>query len=158
MGETRRITLLRVTQNAYNGTHGVLIDCGELTSWASHQAGTPFALTLEPPWRDNEKNISCIPAGLYNCEFNISPKFGPTYEVMGVPNRSHILFHKGNFTHNTKGCILVGEQFEKTKTSEASLLASAKGFGEFMHLNAGPVGEYKSFVLTIINTFEVGED
>ena len=158
MSETRRLTLLRVTQNAYNGTHGVLIDCGLLTNWVGHQSGIPFALTLEPPWRNNEKNISCIPAGIYNCAFHISPKFGPTYEVKEVPDRSHILFHKGNYTHNTKGCILVGEQIEKTDTREASLLASAKGFGEFMHRNAGPIGEYNNFVLTIINSFEEKEN
>ena len=104
--------------------------------------------------KNNEKNISCIPCGVYECEFNISPKFGPTYQVRGVPDRTHILFHKGNYTKNTKGCILVGEQFEKTDESECTLLASAKGFGEFMKLNAGPIGEYKDFVLTIINSFE----
>ena len=154
MEEFRRVTLLRLTQTEELGTHGVLIDCGGSGKWLDPDKGIPFALTLEPPWKNNEKNISCIPCGLYQCEFHISPKFGPTYQVKGVPDRTHILFHKGNYTKNTKGCVLVGEQFERTDKSECTLLASAKGFGEFMKRNAGPVGEYKDFVLTIINSFE----
>lgn len=38
--------------------------------------GGTIIYTLELPYRDNQKEISCIPTGLYNiCEFN-SPKFG----------------------------------------------------------------------------------
>jgi len=56
----------------------------------------PFALTLEREWHLNERNISCIPAGNYQCKRVQSPKFGNTFEVKDVPHRSHILFHKGN--------------------------------------------------------------
>jgi hypothetical protein len=92
----------------------------------------PFALTLERPWRDNETNVSCIPPTEYICRRVHSPKFGETFEVQGVERRSHILFHKGNTIENTKGCILVGEQFDGTK-----LAHSGAGYGEFMAKLAG---------------------
>jgi Family of unknown function (DUF5675) len=92
----------------------------------------PFALTLERPWRDNETNVSCIPPTEYLCRRVKSDKFGETFEVQGVERRSHILFHKGNTIADTKGCILVGEQFDGTK-----LAYSGAGYGEFMAKMAG---------------------
>ncbi len=74
--------------------------------------------TLELPWRDNESNISCIPAGEYKVEIRISPKYGQVYWVTKVPNRTFILIHSGNWagdrskgykTH-VNGCILLGQR------------------------------------------------
>jgi hypothetical protein len=65
-------------------------------------------VTLELPWKNNEKNISCIPSGIYLFEPIKSPQFGNVYEILEVPNRSHILFHAGNTIKNTKGCVLTG--------------------------------------------------
>ena len=71
---------------------------------------------IEPPWRDNRRNVSCIPAGRYLCVPHVSPRFGRCLLVSGVPGRSHILFHAGNVggdrslglhTH-THGCLLPG--------------------------------------------------
>lgn len=109
------IDLIRVGQSPA-GTFGVL-RIGQV----------PFALTLEQPWRDNETNISCIPPTEYICRRVASPKFGNTFEVQGVERRSHILFHKGNTLADTKGCILVGEQFHGT-----ALAYSGAGYDEFM--------------------------
>ncbi len=66
-------------------------------------------MTLERPWLDNKPNISCIPFGLYICRRIISPHFGTTFEVQGVPGRSHILIHAGNSPKDTEGCILLGK-------------------------------------------------
>lgn len=71
--------------------------------------GTSFALfTMENPWLDNKKQLSCIPNGTYECEITQSPKFGKVYAVKNVPGRTHILFHKGNSPADTLGCILLG--------------------------------------------------
>jgi len=67
--------------------------------------------TLELPWLDNSKQISCIPAGTYQVRKHNSPTFGKVFHVTGVPGRSEILIHKGNFNKDTKGCILVGKDF-----------------------------------------------
>jgi hypothetical protein len=64
--------------------------------------------TLELPWRDNQKNISRIPAGKYKCTRRYSPKFREHFQIMEVPYRSMILIHRGNFYRQVKGCILVG--------------------------------------------------
>ena len=71
---------------------------------------------MEPPWRDNRRNRSCIPAGAYEVIPHRSPRFGRCLLVAAVSGRSHILFHAGNVggdiakglrTH-TQGCLLPG--------------------------------------------------
>ena len=122
--------LIRVGQSA-RGTFGVL-----------RFGAVPFVLTLERPWQDNEPNLSCIPPGRYRCGRVRSPKFGETFEVQNVPNRSHVLFHRGNTTDDTQGCILVGEEFSGT-WEKPMIVSSQRGFLELMTLLEG------------VNTFEL---
>ena len=102
-----------------DGTFGVLFD-GDI----------PFCLTLEREWKDNEKNISCIPRGSYLCKRVQSPKFGDTFEVCDVPGRSHILFHRGNIEDDTHGCLVTGEEYGKYK-DKVAVLSSGRAFKEF---------------------------
>jgi Family of unknown function (DUF5675) len=67
--------------------------------------------TLELPWLDNSKNRSCIPENIYQCEIYSSKKFGLTRIIKQVENRTGILFHAGNTTADTNGCILIGKHF-----------------------------------------------
>lgn len=92
---------------------------GELTVTEDGEV-TYSCKTLELPWRDNERMISCIPDGFYVVKRHISPTFGECFHVTNVPNRSHILFHAGNYAGSvnprtgvpdTKGCILPGKAF-----------------------------------------------
>ena len=64
--------------------------------------------TPELPWLRNEKNVSCIPEGIYPCWKAKSEKFGDVFYLDHVPNRSGILIHSGNTIRDTRGCILVG--------------------------------------------------
>lgn len=66
-------------------------------------------MTMEPAWRNNQKNVSCIPLNTYKVKTHISPRYGDVYEVQNVVNRGDILFHQGNYKDNTEGCILVGD-------------------------------------------------
>ena len=66
--------------------------------------------TLELPWADNRRDVSCIPAGTYDGRRVQSPRFGPTIQICDVPGRSHILFHAGNTVSDTQGCILTGRR------------------------------------------------
>lgn len=69
--------------------------------------------TLERPWLDNKKNVSCIPKGKYHVVFSFSPKFMKgTYEILNVPNRSGVRFHSGNFVFDVEGCILLGNGYK----------------------------------------------
>lgn len=116
------IDLIRVAYGE-KGTFGVLL-----------YDKYPFAVTVERPWVENKRNVSCIPEGTYVCKRILSPKFGDTFEVTGVPNRSAILFHKGNISEDTHGCIIVGEQFHLWPDRRPSIAASKQGFEEFMYL------------------------
>ncbi len=92
----------------------------------------PFS-TLELPWKNNLRGISCIPQGLYPCRRVADRKtlggsfIADTFEVTGVPNRSGVLFHVGNYPKDTMGCILVGSYH-----NGGLLCDSKKGFAEFM--------------------------
>lgn len=71
-----------------------------------------IAHTLELPWKDNQKSISCIPSGEYDCRVRLARESGSRdyvhLLVKDVPNRSYILFHRGNYPSDSKGCILTG--------------------------------------------------
>ena len=67
--------------------------------------------TLELPWKDNQRNISCIPYGEYDVKKRHTQKYGEHFHVLGVNGRSYILIHSGNFVSDIQGCILVGRNF-----------------------------------------------
>ncbi len=115
-----RIFKLHRIAHILDGTFGVLRE-GEI----------PFCLTLEREWKDNKRGVSCIPVGIYTCKFTKSPKFGFTFEVTGVPGRSHILFHRGNIMDDTHGCIILGEEFGELD-QRVAVLSSGRAFQEFM--------------------------
>jgi len=97
----------------------------------------PVAVTLERPWLDNKKSVSCIPAGTYIAKRIVSPSHGNVFEVTGVKDRQHILFHIGNTIKDSEGCILVGSSFGIWSDGSCCILASGKAFTEFMRLLAG---------------------
>jgi hypothetical protein len=75
--------------------------------------GEQFCDTLELAWKENQKNISCIPAGEYDARLRL-PRESATRDyihllIKDVPNRDYILVHIGNTTKDTQGCILVGQ-------------------------------------------------
>ena len=69
--------------------------------------------TLELPWLENKKNISCIPAGSYWMEKYQSPTKGrgTVFQFSNVPGRSNVQMHKGNYYTDVLGCILPGAGF-----------------------------------------------
>ena len=82
--------------------------------------------TLELPWINNQQNISCIPAGTYECEKHVSPKFGDCILIKNVAGRTDVLIHYGNFTGDTLGCILVGESIADIDRDGIMDVASSK--------------------------------
>lgn len=67
--------------------------------------------TLELPWKDNKRNISCIPTGTYKVKKHFSASHALCFSILNVPNRTHILIHAGNKYSEIRGCILVGASF-----------------------------------------------
>jgi|ERR1017187_76140 hypothetical protein len=110
-----------------DGTFGMLnVDTGE--SWHS----------LELPWRNNDHGTSCIPSGVYTCHWINSPKHGPCYEVMNVPNRSMVEIHSANFAGDVAlgkqsqllGCIALGKEVGEM-TGQQAILNSKLAVAQF---------------------------
>lgn len=93
---------LRLVRYAYlsNATLGKL-----------YVAGKMF-YTIERPWQDNKRRISCIPEGDYRLVNYSSARFPNAYHVLDVPDRSHILIHVGNYVEDVEGCIAAGAGFQ----------------------------------------------
>ena len=62
--------------------------------------------TIELPWKDNKRQVSCIPEGRYELKKRYNPRFRAHFIVMDVPGRSYILIHAfNNALKESKGCI-----------------------------------------------------
>lgn len=73
--------------------------------------------SIELPWRDNAKEVSCIPEGLYPLRWTRSKRFSDLrkkdvwmWEIQDVADRSGVRIHSGNYagvdlTHS-EGCPL----------------------------------------------------
>ena len=112
---------------------------------------------IEPPWRDNRRNRSCIPAGVYDVVPHISPRHRRCLLVTQVPGRSHILFHVGNVggdvergwhTH-TAGCLLPGLRRGRIKVRGRVQEAVVSSRTAFRHLMTWAAE--RPFVLEIVD-------
>jgi len=62
--------------------------------------------TIELPWRQNQRKISCIPEGRYQLMVAASRRLGTVLAVEPVPGRTGILMHPANdAVKELKGCI-----------------------------------------------------
>ena len=71
------------------------------------------AKSLELPWKNNERRISCIPEGSYTVKKRTAAE-SPSRDydhfiVCNVPDRSYILWHSGNYHWDIEGCLLFGQ-------------------------------------------------
>lgn len=104
------LEIVRLEDSQLYGTFGMLLFQDKV-----------FCATLELPYKDNQKKVSCIPEGYYFCSRTHSPKFGDVFQVMDVPNRDNILFHAGNTIADIEGCIIVAQYHGKLKGNRAAL-------------------------------------
>lgn len=108
--------------------------------------GREFCKTLERPWKENQRNISCIPNGDYICQKRFSVKFGICFELINVIDRGGILIHAGNLVRHSRGCILLGENYGILESQQAILNSrkTMQRFDDFFK-------NYNSFSLVIKN-------
>lgn len=111
--------------------------------------GEQQVYTIELPWRENRRQISCIPPGSYRCAIVQSPRFGRVYEVKDVQGRSHVLIHSANlagdaalgWTTQLQGCIAPGERRGKMPNNagrmQNAVLVSRPALSRFMRWAAG---------------------
>ena len=109
--------------------------------------------TLEPPWKNNQRSVSCIPIGEYRVVKIVSPKFGISYWITSVEGRSGILIHSGNlagdvslgYKTNSNGCILLGEKVG-TLQGQLAVLLSRPAITRFMNYMSN-----EGFTLDVVN-------
>lgn len=97
--------------------------------------------TAELPWRNNERDISCIPEGIYTATPYASARFGLCYQVGEVPDRSAILVHVGNwagdvskdYRSDVEGCILIG-MARNIISGQYAVSSSREAIGDFHHV------------------------
>ena len=96
-----------------------------LGSWYDDK-GEMIAKTLELPWLNNSRRVSCIPEGTYDV-VKEPPKADRPYtyfRILNVPKRSGILIHRGIKPIHSRGCILVGSRFAEVNTNTPILESS----------------------------------
>jgi len=132
-----RHAVLRRDRSSDQGTLGVLV-----------ARDLPPIHIMEPPWRNNRRNRSCIPPDVYDVLPHLSPRFQRCLLVTDVPERSHILFHAGNVggdvelglhTH-TAGCLLPGLRRGRIKVRgrvQEAVISSRTAFRHIMTWAAG---------------------
>jgi hypothetical protein len=132
-----KLTLRRIL-SANNATLGIL-------------SGLPKPLyVLEDSWRNNQRSVSCIPAGTYRVtphgwDTGSPVKYKQTWRLLNVPNRTGILIHAGNTHKDTEGCLLVGMGMQVSQL--ASLVTDSRIAIDFMRKEIGE----GSFILEIVD-------
>lgn len=113
------IEILRVAQSPKETVGVLFVD------------GIPFCVTLELPYRENERNISRIPSNRYVVTIEATSKHGVIPVVHDVHDRNGILIHAGNSVADTEGCILVGLSFAESNRT-VTLVESRKALAELI--------------------------
>ena len=68
--------------------------------------GILLCRSIELRWANNERNVSCVPEGVYPVAIIQHPKFGECLQISGVKGRSGILVHVANDAQKElRGCI-----------------------------------------------------
>ena len=114
--------ILERTETSEEGTFGIL-----------RVPGKGFTcFTGELPDLGNRRNVSCIPTGLYDVAWTLSPRFKVyMYEVLNVPGRAGIRIHSANLMGNSakgykaqlNGCIAFGERIGHLSGQKALLVS-----------------------------------
>lgn len=73
--------------------------------------GDYICRTLELAWWWNAENKSCVPRGSYHAFIRHDKKDGWRIQLVGVPGRTGVQIHIGNYPRDTTGCVLVGERY-----------------------------------------------
>ena len=95
-----------------------------------HIDGEFFCYTVEKPWKDNERFISCVPDGKYILTRYDSDRYGDTFCLVNPDNdvymhdtgrgRYACLVHTANFASDVMGCIGLGESLASSYNNDIS--------------------------------------
>lgn len=89
--------------------------------------GNFICFTIELPWRNNQRNISCITEGTYEVVPRFSNQFKNHLHVLDVSGRSLILIHPANNAlKELRGCLSPVSQLSGIGTGWSSRVALNK--------------------------------
>lgn len=137
--------MLRVVRRLYDaGAFGML-------SW---QDAPPFAVTVEHTYSNGPRGtlVCKIAPGEYRCirsKYFASKDDYDCWQIIGgdITLERVIKIHKGNLEGDSKGCLLVGEQFGDLN-GKPGILQSGAGFDELMR-KTKEVDEFELVVQTV---------
>ena len=93
-------------------------------------------VTLERSWKNNERNVSCIPAGTYDLKkdkYYGGKKPYDNYTLLNVPGRTHVDIHIGNYYYDSLACILPATTIHlDQKNQDFVVWNSRKAFNKLM--------------------------
>ncbi len=108
--------------------------------------GKTIGSTIELPWKENQRQISCIPEGRYELKKRYTTRFGYHFAIVDVPFRSNILIHAFNYAlRESKGCIAPVTLI----TGEGRGILSRLSLARLVHLLYPAFEKSKSISLTI---------
>ena len=93
--------------------------------------------TMELPWNNNNRNISCIPEGMYQVIKQSATKIRPYdyFRFVHVDGRTGILIHRITYVKDLRGCIGVGrEWFDINKDGTPDLIKSGQALTEMIKI------------------------
>ena len=116
--------------------------------WNNKEPESKVLFTIERPWLQNKKDISCIPEGKYKVVKYSSKKFPDVWQLEDVKDRTLILIHKANFASQLKGCIALGTSVGYMSDDDITRKA-VKSSGVAFELLDSIVGDDEGFNLRI---------
>ena len=89
-------------------------DDGECTLGRMYCEGDFMCYTIERPWKNNKRRVSCIPEGTYPLTTKEYGRFWDKYNkpipiLEDTDPRSEILIHPANYAKDLAGCIALGD-------------------------------------------------
>lgn len=95
--------------------------------------------TIELEWKNSASNISCVPMGYYNLQYEYSNRFTmDLWELKGVPGRSEVKIHVANYYTQLEGCIAVGDMHTKINSDDYPDVRNSKYTLERLHNAMSP--------------------
>lgn len=128
------ITLQRLSDDGIKTLGGLIFD------------NVLIAVTVERPWKNNERQKSCIPVGEYRCVPENHPTKKQVFRLQKVPNRDGILIHIANSVTEIQGCIAPGLAILDSSIPEKYGVANSA----FAMKKLIEVTDFKPFVLRVL--------
>jgi len=107
--------------------------------------GVMVCKTMELPWKENKKGISCFPEGTYRvtkeAPIPANDQKGRRerpywhFRIHDVPGRSGILIHRISYVTGLKGCVGVGKGFKDLNDDGTlDIVRSGEGLQELVDM------------------------